>query len=80
MNMRDKMPVVTAFIDDLRSTFGKDEIDGAIKAGIRNGTFSAREGGHEVGALVPMPDEDPITLDRMMPWCDVPRGTNGMDP
>lgn len=44
------MPVVTAFIDDLREAFGKADIDAAIRAGM-NGqpTFWAIENGIEVG-------------------------------
>lgn len=55
-SMRKDMPGVTAFIDDLRATFGKEMIDGQIRKGI-NGqpTFWARENGHEVGTKAPEP-------------------------
>lgn len=48
--MREHMPECSAFIDDLRATFGAAAIDGAIRAGLRDGTFTAMEAGHQVGA------------------------------
>jgi len=55
-SMRDQMPIVTALIDDLRATFGKEMIDGQIRSGI-NGqpTFWASENGHTVGTKMPEP-------------------------
>ena len=52
---RTAMPKVTAWIDDLRAAFGRDAIDGQIRAATRDGlpTFYATEGGHSVG--VPLP-------------------------
>lgn len=47
--MRRGMPVVAAFIDSLRAAFGREVIDQAIRQGIRDGTFCARENGHVVG-------------------------------
>ena len=45
------MPLVTSFIDDLRGAFGCDEIDEAIRRGLRGeGVFWASEGGVEVGS------------------------------
>lgn len=47
--MRARMPTVAAFIDELRAAFGKDEVDGWIRAGLRNGSFRAEENGHVIG-------------------------------
>lgn len=59
--MRAAMPVITAWIDDLRAAFGADVIDGQIRKSmpgtpeqVARGergqpTFYARENGHEVG-------------------------------
>lgn len=50
-NLREKMPVVTAFIDSLREAFGKEMIDDQIRKAVRDKqpTFWARENGHEIG-------------------------------
>ena len=57
MNLRTQMPLVTAWIDGLRDAFGREAIDGQIRAAVRDGlaTFHAREGGHEVGTPLPAP-------------------------
>jgi hypothetical protein len=48
--LRQTMPGVAAFIDELREAFGADAINAAIRAGLdRQPTFWAQEGGHEVG-------------------------------
>ena len=53
-SLRDEMPLVTEFIDDLRSAFGAGEIDGAIRAGLKGRPFFwAHEGGHELGTPLP---------------------------
>lgn len=50
-SLRESMPTVAAFVDDLREALGKDHVDGQIRAGMRGeGCFWAREGGHEVGS------------------------------
>ena len=52
--MRDQMPVVTAWIDAMRAAFGKEHIDGVIKAGMRGkAVFYASEAGHAVGTPAP---------------------------
>lgn len=52
---RTAMPLVTAWIDDLRGAFGMDLIDGLIRKATVEGlpTFYASEGGRTVG--VPLP-------------------------
>ena len=52
---RAAMPKITAWIDDLRDAFGREAIDGQIRAATRDGlpTFHATEAGHTVG--VPLP-------------------------
>ena len=52
---RTAMPKITAWVDDLRAAFGRDAIDGQIRAATRDGlpTFHATEAGHAVG--VPLP-------------------------
>ena len=52
---RAAMPLVTAWIDDLRGAFGTDLIDDLIRKATVDGlpTFYASEGGRTVG--VPLP-------------------------
>lgn len=53
-SMRDRMPVVTAWIDGMRAAFGKEHIDAVIKAGISGkAVFHASENGHTVGTRAP---------------------------
>lgn len=53
-SMRDQMPVCAEFIDQLREVFGKDHIDGQIRAGMRGEpTFFASENGHTLGTPIP---------------------------
>ncbi len=53
--LRDRMPTVTAIIDGFREVFGKDYIDGIIRAGIKGKpVFFASENGHTVGTPVPV--------------------------
>lgn len=52
-NLREAMPIVTAFIDECREVFGKEQINAAIKAGMDGQqTFWARENGVEVGTRI----------------------------
>lgn len=52
--LRQAMPTVAAWIDDLRAAFGAEMIDAAIRAGLDGQpTFHAREGGREVGTPIP---------------------------
>ena len=48
--MRDSMPIVTAFIDDLRSAFGNLDVTAWVRTGIADGSFHASENGHTIGA------------------------------
>ena len=59
-SLRNAMPEITAWIDDLRQVFGRASIDAQIRRGLRGEcVFYARENGHEVGA--PGPRGVPIT-------------------
>jgi hypothetical protein len=50
-SLRDQMPKVTQFIDELREAFGKEMIDTQIRKGMQGeGCFYARENGIEVGS------------------------------
>jgi hypothetical protein len=49
-NLREEMPQVTAFIDRLRNTFGRDNIDAVIRRGMKGEpVFYASENGHTIG-------------------------------
>ncbi len=50
-SMREAMPTVAGWIDDLRSAFGADQVDPSIRAGLRGepNRFWAKEGAHELG-------------------------------
>ncbi len=50
MSLREEMPMVAAFIDEMREQFGKTEIDNQIRKGMAGlPVFWASENGHEVG-------------------------------
>lgn len=54
-SLRQQMPAVATWIDDLRQAFGADQINPAIKAGIDGQpTFWAKENGIEVGTPHPV--------------------------
>lgn len=53
-SMRDTMPTVAGWIDELREAFGKAEIDAVIREGLKadcapEKRFFAQEGEHKVG-------------------------------
>jgi hypothetical protein len=51
---RDAMPTVTAFVDELRAAFGREQIDGVIREGLRGRKcFWASENGNEIGTWWP---------------------------
>jgi len=48
--LREAMPTVAAWIDELREAFGADSINAAIRNGLAGGDhFHASENGHEIG-------------------------------
>lgn len=52
-NLREQMPEVTAFIDELREAFGKEHIDQQIRRGIKGEpVFYAKENGHQIGTPI----------------------------
>jgi hypothetical protein len=52
-SMREAMPTVAAWIDELRAEFGAEGIDAQIRAGMRGEpVFWASEAGHTVGTPV----------------------------
>ena len=57
-NLRESMPLVTAFIDELREVFGTEAINQSIRAGLDGQeTFWARENGIEIGTPPSKPFE-----------------------
>lgn len=50
-SMREAMPTVAEFVDDMRRVFGAQEINAMIKRGVAGqpNTFYATENGHEIG-------------------------------
>jgi hypothetical protein len=69
INLRDRMPLTAAFVDDLRQAFGEDGINASIRAGLRGWPhrFYAEEGGQQIGTPPPMPPE-PIEVIRADRW------------
>lgn len=60
-NLRSEMPVVAAFIDEMRKAFGVDVVNQQIKRGMKGGqTFFATENGHTVGTAMDVPDPDKV--------------------
>jgi len=60
-NLRSEMPVVTAFIDEMRKAFGVDVVNQQIKRGMKGEqTFFATENGHTVGTAMDVPDPDKV--------------------
>lgn len=54
--LRERMPEITAWLDGLRSAFGADCINQAVRRGIAGRpTFHAAENGIEVGTPRPTP-------------------------
>lgn len=56
-SMREQMPTIARWIDELREVFGRESIDAAIWQGMRDGTFRARENGHSIGYVEEGKDE-----------------------
>lgn len=64
--LRESMPQVAAFIDELREAFGAEEINAQIKLGMQGAqTFHASENGIEVGTRFAEPVKY-ITADQMV--------------
>ena len=62
-SLRTDMPTVATWIDDLRSVFGAECINTAIKSGIAGQpTFYASENGIIVGTRAPLAPEKTISL------------------
>ena len=52
--LRQKMPTVAAFIDDLRAAFGEEIIHNIIRAGLQGQpVFHASENGRQIGTPLP---------------------------
>lgn len=61
--LRQAMPTVAGWIDELRAAFGARAIDAAIRAGLDGQpTFHAREAGHEVGTPIPYDPDKAVSL------------------
>lgn len=57
-NLRESMPLITAFIDECREVFGAEAINQSIRAGLDGQeTFWARENGIEIGTRPSKPFE-----------------------
>lgn len=67
-NARAAMPLVTAWIDDLRGAFGRDMIDDLIRKATVEGmpTFYASEAGRTVGVPLPAVTGTEISAARMV--------------
>lgn len=64
--LRQAMPTVAAWIDELRAAFGAESINPAIRNGMAGGTqFFAQENGHTLGRDV-RPGWDEITVAQMV--------------
>ncbi len=51
--LREKMPEIAAWVDEMVAVFGKDEVHGQIRRGIAGElTFYAQENGHTVGTRI----------------------------
>lgn len=61
--MRQAMPTVAHWIDELRAVFGADMINNAIRNGMAGGTdFYARENGHQLGHPMSVNPEKVVSL------------------
>ena len=71
--LRERMPTITAWLDDLRSAFGAEMINAAIKGGIAGQpTFWAEENGIVVGTPRLMP-HGTISVDGYLRLLDLER-------
>ena len=60
-SLREEMPTVAGWIDELREAFGADLVNQQIRRGM-NGqqTFYAEENGHRIGTPQNEPDPDKV--------------------
>lgn len=64
--LRESMPQVAAFVDEMREAFGVEEINAQIKLGMQGAqTFHASENGIEAGTRFDEPVKY-ITADKMV--------------
>lgn len=64
-SLREKMPTVAAWIDDLREHLGAETINASIKNGLNGGSdFWASENGIEIGNRAP--EGNGVTSDKML--------------
>jgi hypothetical protein len=77
-NLRTEMPVVAAFIDEMRKAFGVDAVNQQIRRGMKGEqTFFATENGRTVGTAMDVPDPDKVfSGDRLLviPVMEAPKG------
>jgi hypothetical protein len=67
--MRDAMPKVAAFVDELRDVFGRGEVNAVIREGLRpdcepRDRFFASEGGEQLGRPLVIASE--VSVSRMV--------------
>lgn len=48
--MRERMPTVAKWIDELREVFGRESIDQALREDLKSGKFFASENGYTIGS------------------------------
>lgn len=66
-NLRNEMPSVAGWIDELREVFGKATIDASIRAGLSGQkTFHAKENDIEIGTRFVPDQEKTVRLDQMV--------------
>lgn len=64
--LRQTMPTVAAWVDELREAFGVEPINSAIRNGVAGGSqFYASENGHEIGCEA-MPCVHVVSLANMV--------------
>lgn len=64
--LRQTMPTVAAWVDELRAAFGADAINPAIRNGAAGGShFYAEENGHAIGCEA-MPGSHVVSLAHMV--------------
>ena len=72
-SLRDEMPTVAAWIDDLRAAFGAEAVTAWVRQGLADGSFHAGENGHEVGVPIPAPANAISLADMVIAVPDEPK-------